>query len=1389
MAKNLFQVPTADIPKPLSVPKIKTEKDRRSNGRITLDELNRSGAGILREKFDEVKERPDNRPTVVKVLDIIDFPRNVIANAIGSLVGLKTEGREKAAGGVPRVYMSDILKHLGVKDRVVRGVIGFAGDVLIDPLLYASLGASTAIKVGKGLPRVLKGQVKRFGRMAKGAERLTPEVAKGIGIKAPEKMIRPVVQTAAGVARGAPVQKGGEVMRRMQRFMGRSKTSEGIQALEKAGLPRHAKMMTAAASLRAQPKHAGRMMAQRAGRLLRQPRSQEQLAATAGLLAKTTETGRTIARAPFAQRGLQLPFGKRAAWYRELVDPENLAQLWARRAAGKAAVSGVTAKATAAAAAVGAMDVAKQYADDVGRGAKQSKAVRIALEKELKAAGLKLGKGGEVWRSPEIRRLEGELQDLMGIQAYARQRVGGAQAAVARLGQKFEVTEKAKQVLTGKVSETLTPLPKGTLGHLTKRISAKRKELREAVKFVKKQGGVTRDPFKAQFKLGMRRVEERAGKTLKQVAKDRLVPLKDTAIQAKADSIKAALASQKAQAAEMSARIADEAPAAIREFERHRIGGYAMEAGRIKKPPPGAGFLDKARYAYRRGIEGARRGKVKVFGIGDSELRQRMAAIRHRWTQEAQDQAVKTLQSFRKDVVSAIKSTGLPREELEPLIVNLIEMTGGGLDAATAFHHLDPGFIMLNKAYRLGLDKNDDVARILAKYVDLADQSWASSSLRHVAPGKEADFFKRLATKDFAISAEGQAAHFGKKAWTSPRVRLLEFSRVGDDILSETEYVLSSNKELIKTLKDQGYKQSGKYRITTDYWNQIGEGASETARKIAGPNFRGKMFSTDVAESAAAIQRDKVVRGGMADFRDLVNGTGFDVPAGDIMGQGNFAHLGRPTLDQKSPFYNMIGKQMEGKVYPKPVSDLITNIFKVTAKESEMRNLIGASDWYFRQWKSMALLHPAYTFRNMWQNLFGGMMSGANPLRMAKWSWNKKLRAIRRAVEEGKDIKGMTIRVGDITYPVESIIESGKMYNMFQSAATSQVWTSGMTGPERMASMTEGMRKGGLDPVRSTFFRVNSQIETQMRLGLWFAHMEKGMTPRAAAFQTLLGMPDLSDISMFERKVFARIWPWYRWARRNGSLQAMYLANKPIFMASSERTRHAIEQIMTGNDNVPDELRPEWMRESQAVQFLGNEQEGQVFLGASWLPFQELQKAMGGAYDISELSRMAVEQARPEAKFIAETAVGQDIFRGRPVKPFGMMDFVENVPSALIGRSQTPMDNLFGLRPLKEPLRVAEQKGVARKVTRGLLGGAVQEISKERGLREAEIRLREEAANARRMLNIARDRGDTAQVRKFTKDLFRIWAEMSRLGVRGVPKATQAVQKGGGLPVAEQVFQ
>lgn len=86
------------------------------------------------------------------LLDTLDAPRQgvtgILDAALRGDIGSPEVGTGYLRGQEENTSVRDILRREGVTNPVVRGVAGLAGDVLLDPLTYLSLGTSTAATAG-----------------------------------------------------------------------------------------------------------------------------------------------------------------------------------------------------------------------------------------------------------------------------------------------------------------------------------------------------------------------------------------------------------------------------------------------------------------------------------------------------------------------------------------------------------------------------------------------------------------------------------------------------------------------------------------------------------------------------------------------------------------------------------------------------------------------------------------------------------------------------------------------------------------------------------------------------------------------------------------------------------------------------------------------------------------------------------------------------------------------------------------------------------------------------------------------------------------------------------------------------------------------------------------
>jgi len=552
-----------------------------------------------------------------------------------------------------------------------------------------------------------------------------------------------------------------------------------------------------------------------------------------------------------------------------------------------------------------------------------------------------------------------------------------------------------------------------------------------------------------------------------------------------------------------------------------------------------------------------------------------------------------------------------------------------------------------------------------------------------------------------------------------------------------------------------------------------------------------RFFETDPTKAFAALAAKHERAMAVLDLKQLArqHGVTMDIP---MLRTPQAAGLAIPKgIDINHPIREFLGSGIyptagatgpKAVAFPIPVTDMLNRFKRVFEGGEELNAFLRASDMTLSWFKRWALFHPAYPLRNVFDNLFGVVMAGGSPVKTAKLAFfNKKVKALGTAVDTGdlSKIKGMTIDLAGKKFSMEALAQEAIRNNYqgagFTAAQTVPTYLRGTGVGSVVGRKVDAAGKQAIDFIRN----INTTLEGRMRLATWLGFLDDGMAPRQAAMQTLLAMPDLSNVTQMEKQFATRIFPWYRWAKNNGARVMFHiLPQKPAFIAGVGKLQNLVEAF---DERVPNNLRPEWMRKAQAAQFTGDEKEGSAWLLRSWFPFEEVQSLAAGLAEPSETARWLYGSARPGIKFGAELATGHDIFRNRPVQPFTLSEAVGLAPKAVLGASGTPLDNLLAMRPIREyGRRVWEQPGVMGKASRAVLGGAVQPLSEAGGLKEMDLKTAGDIAKLRRKIVRAKENKDAVELQSLLVQLMQLQAQRQRYDLT-IPKDTQRVLAGAGM--------
>lgn len=190
---------------------VPAQVEQRTVPRSSVAELAATDWETVRDRL--VRQRVDDRGPVERFLDLIDAPRNQLFAALNP--GLEKRARERGergAGGTGRVYFSDVLGELGMPSGIMRGALGLAGDIALDPLswvggpIFGTAAKSAKVTTSTGRAVRMSG---RFARDLKRAERgiqTTPEIRRIAELAGGTEGLRSKVLGSV-VPKGGPVRE------------------------------------------------------------------------------------------------------------------------------------------------------------------------------------------------------------------------------------------------------------------------------------------------------------------------------------------------------------------------------------------------------------------------------------------------------------------------------------------------------------------------------------------------------------------------------------------------------------------------------------------------------------------------------------------------------------------------------------------------------------------------------------------------------------------------------------------------------------------------------------------------------------------------------------------------------------------------------------------------------------------------------------------------------------------------------------------------------------------------------------------------------------------------------------------------------------------------------
>lgn len=316
--------------------------------------------------------------------------------------------------------------------------------------------------------------------------------------------------------------------------------------------------------------------------------------------------------------------------------------------------------------------------------------------------------------------------------------------------------------------------------------------------------------------------------------------------------------------------------------------------------------------------------------------------------------------------------------------------------------------------------------------------------------------------------------------------------------------------------------------------------------------------------------------------------------------------------------------EFKGLTVPVDIAQDITDFNKHFINKDEVVGLLRAYDKFTNGFKvGVTAIFPSFHFRNAYSNVVQQFtdlgVSALNPV--------MHVDAIRMLAG---DVSGSFVArhgrrwgYGEVVYEAKRRGVIADYRNIFE--------TFGDKIPIRTG--TSKTKQFLLHPV-DQWKRFGGIIENEGRLTAFTNYLRRGLDPETAAQRVNKVLFDYKNLSKVERDVLARMFPFYRWTRKNIQLQAERLFRNP--------GQAALQAKLTRENRTDPTLLPKYLRGDFVFTLEADETGKLTFIRGLDLPITDLNV-------IGEPLQLLLGNLSPAIKLIPELATDLDFFRGQRI--------------------------------------------------------------------------------------------------------------------------------------------
>ena len=337
--------------------------------------------------------------------------------------------------------------------------------------------------------------------------------------------------------------------------------------------------------------------------------------------------------------------------------------------------------------------------------------------------------------------------------------------------------------------------------------------------------------------------------------------------------------------------------------------------------------------------------------------------------------------------------------------------------------------------------------------------------------------------------------------------------------------------------------------------------------------------------------------------------------------------------------------------------------------------------WGTKLFKSAATsIWPAFHILNIGSNELQNMISlgtdAFNPryqkistLMAGLSSTNPKVRAAAQRVLAGEMLTskdGQKISALKLFKKIH-----GSSPELFTTGPTSKIEMGASATPDFIGKLAQG-KYNPLNPENIAFAKgqaFGSLVESRSKLMHVIAAFEAGGDISQGVKSAEAAIFNYGKLSVFEKEVMKQVIPFYSFARKNLEFQINMLTHNPGRVSMQLKIFNAMNASLSNLHEQDEETGlPLYMRDSLGIH-LGNVGTGEhAYIKGIGLPIEDFARRLSGdrGFFWNAMKSVAM-QANPLLKYPIEEITGVDIFKGRPIKELtdaqGYADMFKNMPT------------------------------------------------------------------------------------------------------------------------------